>query len=81
MTDPLTSIATGLEAADRILKRAEDGVRFFARFVQRQRKKRARKKASAAAAAFSAAAKRGGMTTEDVRKMMAKSGWLIGGRK
>jgi hypothetical protein len=49
--------------------------------VQRHRRNQARRKASKAAAAFWQAAERGGMTSVEVRELMAESGFLIGGRE
>lgn len=81
MSDPITSIANGLEAADRILKRAEDGVRWIAGAVRKHRRSKARRRAEAAIRRLAAAARRGGMTSAELRTMMAESGWLIEGRK
>ena len=79
MTDPLTTIAGVLETADRIAKRAEDAIRFFARAVRRHRRRKARQAAARAVAAFVSAARRGGLSSAEVRVLMAESGFWIGG--
>jgi len=69
MIDQATAIGLALKLVDGIATASEA--------YQRHRRKRARAQASAAAARFWTKAKAGGMTSAEVREMMAKSGFAI----
>ena len=70
MTDPLTSIATGLKAADHILTTAVDVASRTLIAIQRHRRRRAMARARSAVVALLRASERAGLGTAELKALM-----------
>ena len=77
MTNPSATMAT----ASLLISTAVDVTTRIIVAARRHRRRRARQAAARAVQAFARAAARGGMTTQEVREMMAETGFLIGGER
>jgi len=70
MNDPLTSIATGLKAADHILTTAVDVATRTLIAIQRHRRRRARARTRSAVVALLRASERAGLGSRELRESM-----------
>ena len=80
MTDPLTSIATGLKAADHLVSTAVDVASRTLIAIRKHRRKRATARARAAAVALLRASERAGLGSRELRALMAEVANKIGWR-
>ena len=70
MTDPLTSIATTLKAADHLVSTAVDVASRTLIAIRKHRRKRATARARAAAVALLRASERAGLGSRELRELM-----------